>query len=413
MPVTSLLDTDLYKFTMGNFAQKFLPDTVVRYSLVQRDRRTFPEDFERHLRGAVENLGGLSLDHGELSYLRSACLWIDDGFAARLRALRLDPSVVRIVQEGGELRVTIEGPWVDTIYWEVPLLATISELYFVRQGVQVPLEAAACTEIPRRKAEVFRRHGIRFADFGTRRRFSAIHHERVLAALAESAADCLAGTSNLRLARRFGLPPSGTQAHEMYSLLGALHGEERANAVALARWIELYPDHPGIALADTFGSTAFFLAFDRATAGRFAGVRQDSGDPLDFLERAIAGYEALGLDPHTKTVVFSDALDTEKVLRIEHARRGRIGALYGIGTFLTNDIPGVRPLNLVLKLTAVQTPQGWRPAVKLTDDPAKASGDADALHACRRRLAEWMSRQPDPWMDKKEARLDWPTGRSC
>lgn len=395
MPVTSLLDTDLYKFTMGNFALRVLPDTVVRYSFVNRDRRQFPQDFARHLRAAVEEIGRLSMTDEDLAYLRSACPWIDDEYAAHLRALRLDASAVSIAQEGGDLRVTIEGPWVDTIYWEVPLLAVISELYFALQGVRIPEGSAACEDIPRRKAEVFRGHGIRFADFGTRRRFSFAHHERVLGVLAATAGDSLVGTSNLLLARRFGLRPSGTQAHEMYSLMGALCGEEQANPATLARWIELYPAQPGIALADTFGSPVFFRAFNRTLATRFDGVRQDSGDPLAFVERAIARYESLGIDPRTKTIVFSDALDTDKVLRIEGVCRGRIRTLFGIGTFLTNDIPGVLPLNIVIKLTAVRTANCWRPAVKLTDDPSKASGDDEEVRRCRQRIGHWMANGPE------------------
>lgn len=390
MPVTSLLDTDLYKFTMGNFALRFTPGTAVRCTFINRNGHPFPKDFGRNLRAAVDALGSLSLTPAELDFLQSSCPWINTVFLEHLRGLRLDPSEVRIDQEGGNLRITIEGPWPRTIYWEVPLLATISELYFTMTGVRVPADESVCEDIARHKADVFRRHGIRFIDFGTRRRFSFAHHERVVATLAAAAGDCLAGTSNLLLAMRFGLRPSGTQAHELYSLMGALHGSENANTATLEKWLELYPGTPGVALTDTFGSAAFFRTFDKPFAMRFDGVRQDSGDPLDFLECAIAHYESLGIDPSTKTIVFSDALDMDKVLRIDARCRGRINALYGIGSYLTNNLPGVVPLNIVIKLTAVETPEGWRPAVKLTDDPGKASGDPEAIRDCRRRIGDWL-----------------------
>ncbi len=224
-------------------------------------------------------------------------------------------------------------------------------------------------------------------DFGTRRRFSYENHRRLIPDLME-AGEFLLGTSNVHLAHLYDLTPVGTQAHEWFQFHSAKYGFRMANQMALQRWIDVYKGDLGIALTDTFGTENFFHAFDGYFSRIFDGVRQDSGDPFHFLESAIAHYRRLGIDPATKTVVFSDSLNLELSRALHEACAGRVRDLYGIGTFLTNDV-GVKPLNMVIKMVACQPFYGserWVDAIKISDDEGKYTGAREVIELARRTL---------------------------
>jgi nicotinate phosphoribosyltransferase len=175
----------------------------------------------------------------------------------------------------------------------------------------------------------------------------------------------------------------GTQAHELYMVIAALFGYRMANKITMEKWIEIFRGDLGIALSDTFTTDVFLQSFDKKFAKLFDGVRQDSGDPIEQAEKIVKHYDSLGIDPTTKTIVFSDSLNLDKVATIHEWCKGKIKDAYGIGTFLTNDV-GVKPLNFVIKLTAVQGCTGeWLPTVKLSDTPGKHTGPKDEVELCK------------------------------
>ncbi len=384
----SILDTDLYKLTMQQAVCKLYPWFKARYQFINRGGTLFPPGFGEELAAGIEEMRRLRLSAEEKSWLAAKCRYFSPVYLDFLEGYRFDPGEVDIRQEGGELHIIIEGYWYTAILWEVPLMALISELYFEMSGEKdkaYPEEKAHALNLE--KARFFREHGIRFVDFGTRRRFSYRHHRRLIPDLMQ-AGEFLLGTSNVHLAHLYDLTPIGTQAHEWFQFHSAKYGFRMANQMALQRWIDVYKGDLGIALTDTFGSENFFHAFDGYFARIFDGVRQDSGDPFQFLESAVAHYRRLGIDPAAKTVVFSDSLNLELARALHEACAGRVKDLYGIGTFLTNDV-GLKPLNMVIKMTACQPFYGsdrWVDAVKISDDQGKYTGARETIELARRTL---------------------------
>jgi len=278
--------------------------------------------------------------------------------------------------------VTIKGPWYRTILWEVPIMAIISELYFVMTNART-LPDSQIKAINLNKARILSQNNIRYADFGTRRRFSSSGHEALIRDILALENNTLIGTSNVNLARMFKIKPIGTMAHEWIMFHGVLNGYRMANPTAVDAWATAFQGHLGIALTDTFTTHVFLSTFDTLHAKLFDGVRHDSGDPIAFIERIIEHYKKLHIDPITKTIVFSDSLDIKKAVNIHNHCVGRIRDSYGIGTNLTNDV-GVTPLNMVIKLAKCRTApeKEWHNAIKLSDDPGKHTGESEELAHC-------------------------------
>ncbi|BCB70910.1 nicotinate phosphoribosyltransferase [Vreelandella aquamarina] len=386
--LTSLLDNDFYKITMQNAVIKRFPYAHARYAFINRGEHAFPEGFGEALRGEVDRMATLRLSDEEKRYLQTTCPYLDPTYLDFLAGFRYDPSEVTIEQQGSELSVVMEGPWYRTILWEVPLMALISELWYQLRGVSVSEDDEALIEQrTREKIELYRQHGLKIAEFGTRRRFSFAVHDRVVKALRHYGGEAFSGTSNVLLAMRHGVKPIGTHAHEWFMFHGARFGFKMANSLALEHWVDVYRGDLGIALTDTFTTRAFFESFDKKFAKLFDGVRHDSGDPIEFADATIAHYQRLGINPLSKTIIFSDALTPEKVERIRAFCQGRIGMAFGIGTNFTNDI-GVAPMNMVIKMVEARPEgQGWLPVVKLSDVPTKNTGDPEMIALAKKVLS--------------------------
>ena len=386
--LTSLLDNDFYKITMQNAVIKRFPYAHARYAFINRGEHAFPEGFGEALRGEVDRMATLRLSDEEKRYLQTTCPYLDPTYLDFLAGFRYDPSEVTIEQQGSELSVVMEGPWYRTILWEVPLMALISELWYHLRGVSVSEDDEALIEQrTREKIELYRQHGLKIAEFGTRRRFSFAVHDRVVEALRHYGGEAFSGTSNVLLAMRHGVKPIGTHAHEWFMFHGARFGFKMANSLALEHWVDVYRGDLGIALTDTFTTRAFFESFDKKFAKLFDGVRHDSGDPIEFADATIAHYQRLGINPLSKTIIFSDALTPEKVERIRAFCQGRIGMAFGIGTNFTNDI-GVAPMNMVIKMVEARPEgQGWLPVVKLSDVPTKNTGDPEMIALAKKVLS--------------------------
>ena len=384
----SILDTDLYKLTMQQAVCRHYPRARARYAFINRGGTPFPPGFAAELAERVRGMGELRLNADERAWLGGKCRYFHPVYLDLREGYRFNSDEVRIEQRDGELSIAIEGYWYTSILWEVPLMSLISELFFAMTGEGEKAYAEEKVRaLNREKARFFAENGIYFVDFGTRRRFSYRNHRMLIPDLMQ-AGEYLQGTSNVHLAHLYDLTPIGTQAHEWYQFHSAKYGFRVANQFALERWLEVYRGDLGIALTDTFGTENFYHAFDALFARAFDGIRQDSGDPFSFLESAIAHYRSLGIDPASKVVVFSDALDLELAKSIHEACAGRVRDSYGIGTFLTNDV-GVTPLNMVIKMVACQPfrdSQRWVDAIKISDAEGKHAGDPEAIRMARHLL---------------------------
>lgn len=392
--IESILDTDLYKLTMQQAVVRFFPDINARYELILRKKRTFPDDFAEKLLDQITLMQTLKMTDEEEVYLRDFCPYFSDEYRKYLSSYRFDASEVCVSQDGDDIRLSIEGPWYRTILWEVPLMAMISELYFsckenASGDVDPDLVARVKTA---RKAGKLVDIGVKFSEFGTRRRYSREIQKSVSRILKSHGGDFFAGTSNVSLAMSLGMAPVGTMAHEWIMAAAACDGYVLANNMALRRWWEMYGRYEElmIGLSDTFTSDAFFsdgyiLRTSEIIAEKYRGVRQDSGDPLLFLEKACSFYNECGVNAKEKTIVFSDALNVEKVMEINEACDGRVKDVYGIGTNFTNNLD-VEPLNMVIKLVAIDDGLGWVPTVKLSDDAGKTLGPDDEVNKCMRAL---------------------------
>lgn len=264
-------------------------------------------------------------------------------------------------------------------------MALISELYFQMTG-QDPLPDDEIRSIARGKMEIYEKLGIKVADFGTRRRYSYDNHDLVIDTLSDFYKSSFTGTSNVYLAMKYNLTPIGTHAHEWFMFHSAKYGFKMATKFSLEHWIDIYRGDLGIALSDTFTTDLFFKCFDTKFAKLFDGVRHDSGDPIMFAEKTIAHYKKLGIDPHSKTIIFSDSLTPDKVEEIASYCAGKIKISFGIGTNFTNDV-GVTPLNIVIKMSEAKPEgQSWIKTVKLSDTPGKYTGDPEMIDLCKKVL---------------------------
>jgi len=360
-----LLDNDLYKFSMMNAVLCHYEGTPVRYKLFNRGDTLFSASTASMLREHVDAMGGYSLSEGALDWLRATCPYFTDELFQYLSTYTLDPSEVRLTYDDN-LGIEVEGAWESAIMWEVPLMAVLSELHF--RDTQVDYSEFRANTVLKR--ELLQRHGCMHADFSTRRRFARRSQDEAVDALRHS--ECFLGTSNVRLARSRNLNPIGTMAHEWVMGLSAILGLRHVNTKALEAWQDVFGSSLGIALTDTYTTDAFLREFNKELAESRDGVRQDSGDPHAYLAKLVAHYQSLGIDPNTKTIIFSDGLSVSKAVAIKLAcDSAGIKCGFGIGTHFSNDFEDVTPLNIVIKLVMCD----GKPVAKLSDDPGKVTGD--------------------------------------
>ncbi|WP_064604120.1 nicotinate phosphoribosyltransferase [Photobacterium sp. J15] len=369
--IDSLLDTDAYKLHMQQAIFHQYPNIEAAAEFHCRSDEDL-RPYCNEIQAQVNKLAELSFTEEELEYLATLPFFQED-YLNYLKDFKLDSNSVAIDNSGEQLTIKITGKWLDVILWEVPLLAIISE---VRSSIRYP-DASADDAIAqlKRKLEDFYNNAegqdlsqFALVDFGSRRRFSKEVQQKVVDYLSENVPQ-FKGTSNYHLARTRGLTPVGTQAHEWFQGHQQLAGElADSQQLALNRWLQEYPDSLGIALTDCINMDAFLRDFDLRLTERFSGLRHDSGDPIEWGEKAIRHYESHGIDPKTKTLVFSDSLTLNKALNIYKQFAHRINLSFGIGTQLTCDLPDVKTLNIVIKLTECE----GRPVAKISDEPGKS-----------------------------------------
>ena len=382
----SLLDNDFYKFTMQHGVIKLFPKAKARYRFINRGRHSFPEGFGKALRDAVDSLAGLRLSREEKKFLAQNCPYLDPTYLDFLQGYSYDPEEVTIEQKGDQLEVSVEGYWYRIILWEVPLMSLISELYYPLHKQQ-RVNDKEVEQLAKEKIEKYSGLGVKIAEFGTRRRHSFQVHNLVVKTLKANGSGTFIGSSNVHLAHKHGVKPIGTHAHEWFMFHAARYGFKMANTLGLQHWTDVYRGDLGIALSDTYTTDVFLEQFDKMFAKLFDGVRQDSGDPIPFAQKMIRHYQSKGIDPLSKTIIFSDALDYEKVARIAEFCKEKIGMSFGIGTNFTNDV-GLKSMNMVIKMTETQPDASqWIPVVKLSDISGKHAGDETMIGLAKSLLA--------------------------
>ena len=369
MIIHSLLDTDLYKFTMMQVVLHHFPGARVEYRFKCRNPGIDLARFAVQIREEVRHLCSLQFREPELSYLRSM-RFIKSDFVDFLGLFRLNEKYIDIVpQPSGELEISIKGPWLHTILFEVPVLAIVSEVYF-RETIARPDLAEGRRRLDAKIAQInaVPDPAFRIADYGTRRRFSREWQDEVVRTLKEGIGPKFVGTSNVKLAFEHNLTPLGTMAHEYMQACQAVGPRLRDSQVfAFNTWAREYRGDLGIALSDVCGMDAFLRDFDLFFCKLFDGVRHDSGDPFEWGEKMIAHYQKMRIDPRSKVMVFSDSLNAPLAIRLFEYFKGRSQTAFGVGTNLTNDL-GYDALQIVIKMTRCN----GQPVAKISDEPSKA-----------------------------------------
>ena len=386
MIIDSLLDTDLYKFTMMQVVLHHFPGAQVEYRFKCRNPGVQLAPFVEDIRSEISHLCTLRFREPELQYLRGL-RFIKSDFVDFLGLFQMNEKYVTVQPSAagnGEIEIIVRGPWLHTILFEVPLLAIVNEIYFRKTQPQ-----SDYVEGRRRlQAKIALIHedeslsDMRVADYGTRRRFSRSWQEEVIIGLRDDLGANFAGTSNVMLAMRHGLIPLGTMAHEYLQACQSLGPRLRdSQTFGFEVWAREYRGDLGIALSDTYGMDAFFRDFDLYFCKLFDGARHDSGDPFEWGERLIGHYEALRIDPRTKTLIFSDSLNVPLAIKLYRRFSSRTRLAFGIGTNLTNDL-GFTPLQIVIKMVRCN----GQPVAKLSDSPEKTMCDDPAYLAYLRQV---------------------------
>ncbi|GGF17732.1 nicotinate phosphoribosyltransferase [Flavobacterium limi] len=381
----SILDNDFYKFTMQHAVIRLFPKARVRYGFINRGKHVFPPGFSDLLRKSVDAMADLRLTKDEKNYLSHYCPYLDPTYLDFLQGYSYDPSEVHIIQEGSEIKVTIEGYWYRTILWEVPLMALISELFY-KSNLLIRLNDDAIKELTKNKIDNYNKLRVSVLEFGTRRRHSYEVHHLVNETLRTYGSESFLGTSNVHFAMLNNRRPLGTHAHEWFMFHAAQYGFKMANSISLEHWTQVYGGDLGIALTDTYTTNIFFNQFDKKYSKLFDGVRHDSGDAVEFAQKVISHYTKMGIDPKSKAIVFSDSLNFDKVKTIADFCRDKIRMSFGIGTNFTNDV-GLPSMNMVIKLTETRPDHAhWQGVVKLSDEKNKNTGTPEMIDLAKQVL---------------------------
>lgn len=404
--ITSFLDMDFYKLTMGQFIwdHEELRDAKVKYEFKNRTGNVRLADYipREVLEKQLKDIQKLRITDEEIAYLKTIKAdkenLFSDEYLESLKNLKLPD--VNLSEEDGQYNISVEGKWSEAIYWETLILSTVNELYYRSLRQQMGKSEEEVREngraklrnkiekleafITKEKAEG--RKGPMFIDFGTRRRYGRDWQEEVVTEMVKAFPDNFLGTSNVELSRKLNIPVIGTTAHEMDMVFSGIYREDDdvagtfdSHNKLLDMWYQYreYGKKLSIALTDTYGSDFFFLNFSKDQATNWGGLRQDSGDPFEFGEKAIKFYQEKDIDPATKLIIFSDGLDVDPIIELYEVFEERANEAFAWGTTLTNDV-GFEPLSMVIKATEAN----GHGTVKLSDTSGKEMGkEADVARA--------------------------------
>ena len=386
--INHFTDDDLYKFTMCCAVIDNYPRAWVKYEFNDRDNTVYPKGFADLVMEQVGYLETLAITDEEIAFMRRKCYYLPDWFYIYLRGFHFNRKWVQACQDAdGHLHIAFEGVWAETILLEVKVLAIVSELYYIVCGEEDRLDYDAYYWKSYRKAERLLSAGCTYSDFGTRRRASFQAEDTVVRAMN----DCqeahpwkgrFVGTSNVYLAMKYDVTPVGTMAHEFIAAIGGMYGPQMANHIAMNAWRHTFNGALGTFLYDTFGWNIFSLNFSEDFANLFKGLRIDSGDNMEQLQKICAKYRSLGIDSRTKQVIFSNALDTDRAIALQQEAGKYVQPSFGIGTHFTNDFNGIRPMNIVIKLVAAKITESWpfyNDTCKISEDKGKHTGNPEVI----------------------------------
>ena len=386
--ITHFTDTDLYKLTMCCAILNCFPRAMVKYQFVDRNDTIYPKGFADELKQQVKYLEDLRFTQEEEEFMMRKCYYLPTWFYTYLRGFRYDSRWVDISQDPeGHLSVTFEGYWHQTVLLEVQILAIISQLHHTLTGNINKVSMDDYYQLTYRKAVRMLEGGLVVTDFGLRRRLSFEAEDVAVKAFIDASKTVstgkFVGTSNVYLAMKHNVTPIGTMAHEWIAGIAGMFGPQEANNIAMDMWQKTYIGSLGIFLYDTFGFKAFADNFSEHFARVFAGLRIDSGDELEQVDKIQRKYKELGVDYRTKQIIFSNALDTDRALDIHSRVKDRCIDSYGIGTHITCDTYGwgFRPMNIVIKLVAIKITEkrDFNDTCKMSEDLGKYTGKPETV----------------------------------
>ena len=374
----SILDTDLYKYTTSYAYMKMFPDAECTFKFTDRNRIHRTTEFLENYKKKMKELCMIHLTDEEFHWVVSAIPFIPMYYWEWLRSFRFEYDKMNIyLDEDNVLCIEVTDKNYKASLYEIPHLFTVPEVNNTGKPIDWDLTMSKLKD----KVDLANKNGVLFSEFGTRRRFSYEVQDKVCAYLKEYAKTCV-GTSNVHFAMKYNMRPCGTHPHEWFMFHGAQFGYKNANYMALENWVNVYDGDLGTALTDTYTTDVFFRNFSMKQAKLFDGIRQDSGDEYKFIEKAITFYNSKGIDPTTKTIIFSNALDFPKAVEIKKYCEGKIRAAFGIGTNLTCDVYApdgskYNAENIVEKMSKcrMNANQPWFITIKISDDLGKHMGD--------------------------------------
>lgn len=375
--ILSILDTDLYKFTTSYAYMKLYPNAIGTFEYVDRNNTVYDDLFLMSLKQDLYELSYVKLTPIEFNKIvknKWLSRFIPINYWEWLSQFKFEPiKIIVFLDEEGHLHIRVTDYLYKVTLYEVPILYTVSECYYKYNNINADIDLMYKNLAE--KIDFANENNLIFSEFGTRRRYSSNIHELVVKYLKENSKTCV-GTSNVHFALKYDMMPCGTFPHEWVMFHGAIWGYQQANELAMRDWVRCYDGDLGTVLVDTYTTKFFIKQFSRKYSKLFDGPRLDSGDEKELGDLFIKHYESLGINPLSKTLIMSNALDFPKFKEIRDYFEGRINVAAGIGTNLTNDC-GVTPLNEVMKLIEVQLHKKAPklPCIKRSDDAGKRLGD--------------------------------------
>ena len=386
--VYSILDTDLYKFTTSYAYMKLFPNAECTFTFKDRNKVKRTKEFLEKFKEQIKKYENVHLTCAEFNWLvhNESIEFMPVHYWEWLMSFRFDISKMNIyLDEEGVLCVDVTDKCYKASLYEIPVLFSIPEVNNEGKPINWELTMSKL----KTKVDMANEANMFFSEFGTRRRFNYEVQDKVIAYLKENSKTCV-GTSNMHFAMKYNMKPIGTHPHEWFMFHGAQFGYKNANYMALENWVNVYDGDLGIALSDTYTSDVFFRNFSLKQAKLFDGVRQDSGDEYEFTDKTINFYKSKKIDYHSKTIVFSNALDFPKAIKIlKYCQEKGIRCSFGIGTNLTCDVyapDGTKydAENIVMKMSRcrMNINQPWFITIKISDDLGKHMGDnQEFIHA--------------------------------
>ena len=383
--ITHLTDNDAYTFSCQYYVLQTYPRAEVEYTFFDRNHTRYPEGFAALLQEQVDGMKDVIITEEEIAFMERKMYYLPLWYFTFLRGYRFNPAEVTIHQDAeGHLDIAVRGKWHSAIMWEMPILSTVSELMHELRGDLARYDADLERQRAADKTRQILQGGLVLGDMGTRRRLSYDHQDMVIRTMKEVSLQTQApgrftGTSNVWFAMKYDLTPIGTMSHQLISFEENVSGIFECNFNVMKKFSDVYDGDNGIYLYDCFGDRVFFSNLSKRMAMMFSGLRVDSGQEEEQTERIIEKYKSLGINPQSKQVVYSNGLNIDRAIEIHRYVDGRVQDSYGMGTFLTCDVTGCEPMNIVVKLTRgrITERREWHDCVKLSCDKGKTLGNPE------------------------------------